>query len=46
MFAGHVGAGLAIALAERRVNVGVVIAAALLLDLLLWLFVLLGWEPA
>jgi hypothetical protein len=30
--------------AERAVNVGVFIAAALLLDLLLWLFVLIGWE--
>jgi len=44
MFAGHIGAGLAIAHAERRVNVGAFIAAALLLDLLLWSFVLLGWE--
>ena len=44
MFAGHIGAGLAIARVERRVNVGAFIAAALLLDLVLWLFVLLGWE--
>ena len=44
MFAGHVGAGLAIAGAERRVNVGVFITAALLLDGVLWLLVLLGWE--
>ena len=44
MFAGHLGAGLAIARAERSVNVGVFVAAALLLDVLLWLFVLLGWE--
>jgi hypothetical protein len=44
MFAGHVGVALAIGRAERRVNVGVFVAAALLLDLLLWLFVLLGWE--
>jgi hypothetical protein len=35
---------LAIGRAEPRVNVGVFIAAALLLDLLLWVFVLLGWE--
>lgn len=44
MFAGHVGTALAIGRAERRVNVGVFIAAALFLDLLLWLFVLIGWE--
>jgi membrane-bound metal-dependent hydrolase YbcI (DUF457 family) len=44
MFAGHVGAGLAIARAERRVNVGVFVAAALLLDGVLSLLVLLGWE--
>lgn len=44
MFAGHVGAALALARAERRVNVGVFVTAALLLDIALWLFVLLGWE--
>jgi hypothetical protein len=44
MFAGHIGAALAIGRAERGVNVGLFVAAALLLDLLLWLFVLLGWE--
>jgi hypothetical protein len=44
MFAGHIGAGLLIARAERRANVGAFIAAALLLDLVLWLFILLGWE--
>jgi hypothetical protein len=44
MFAGHVGAALAIGRAERRVNVGVFVAAALLADIVLWLFVLLGWE--
>src|ERR1700746_1313790 len=44
MFAGHIGAALAIARAERRVNVGIFVVAALLLDLLLWVFVLLGWE--
>src|SRR5262245_36780516 len=44
MFAGHIGVALAIARIERRVNVGVFVAAALLLDLALWLFVLLGWE--
>jgi hypothetical protein len=44
MFAGHVGVALAIGRAERRVNVGVFVVAALLLDLVLWVFVLLGWE--
>jgi hypothetical protein len=44
MFAGHVGAALAIARVERRINLGVFVLAALLLDLVLWLFVLLGWE--
>lgn len=44
MFAGHLGAALIIARAERRVNLGVFVAAALLLDGLLWAFVLLGWE--
>jgi membrane-bound metal-dependent hydrolase YbcI (DUF457 family) len=44
MFAGHVGAGLVIGRAERRVNVGLFVAASLLLDLVLWLFVLFGWE--
>jgi membrane-bound metal-dependent hydrolase YbcI (DUF457 family) len=44
MFAGHIGAGLAIGRADRRINVGVLISAALLLDGVLWLFILLGWE--
>ena len=44
MFAGHIGAALAIGRMERRVNVGVFVASALLLDIGLWLFVLLGWE--
>lgn len=44
MFAGHVGAALALGRAERRVNVGALVAAALLLDIVLWLFVLVGWE--
>ena len=44
MFAGHIGAGLAIGRADRRINVGVLISAALLLDPVLWLFILLGWE--
>ena len=44
MFAGHVGAGLAIGSLERRINVGVFIFAAVLIDFMLWLFVLLGRE--
>jgi hypothetical protein len=44
MFAGHVGAGLAFGSIDRKVNVGVFVSAALLLDALLWTFVLLGWE--
>ena len=44
MFAGHVGAALAIGRAERRVNIGVFITAALLLDLVLWVLVLLDIE--
>ena len=46
MFAGHIGAALAIGRAERRLNVGVFITAALLLDLVLWVLVLLGVESA
>jgi hypothetical protein len=46
MFAGHVGAGLLLGRGARAVNAGVFIAAALLPDLLLWMFVLLGWEDA
>jgi hypothetical protein len=42
MFAGHIGAGLALGRAERGVNVGVFVAAALLLDVVLWLLVLAG----
>jgi hypothetical protein len=44
MFAGHVGAALAIGRAERRMNVGAFVIAALLLDIVLWLLVLAGWE--
>jgi len=44
LFAGHVGAGLALARVERRINPGVFVGAALLLDLVLWPFVLLRWE--
>ncbi len=44
MFAGHVGAALVIGSVERRANVGVFVVAALLLDLVLWLLILSGWE--
>jgi membrane-bound metal-dependent hydrolase YbcI (DUF457 family) len=44
MFAGHIGAALALGRVERRVNLGAFVCAALLLDVVLWLFVLLGWE--
>lgn len=44
MFAGHIGVALAAARIEPRVNVGMFAAASLLLDLLLWLFILVGWE--
>jgi hypothetical protein len=44
VFAGHIGVALAAARSEPRVNVGVYAAAALLLDVLLWLFVLAGRE--
>lgn len=44
MFVGHVGAALAIGRAERSINLGALIFAALLLDVLLWIFVLVGWE--
>jgi hypothetical protein len=44
MLAGHVGAALAIGRAERRVNVGAFVLAAVLLDVVLWVLVLLGSE--
>lgn len=44
MFAGHIGAALAIGRAERRINVGLFVLAAVWLDLVLWLLVLRGWE--
>jgi len=46
MFAGHVGAALVLGRVERRVNVGVLVFAALWLDVVLWAFVLCGWERA
>lgn len=44
MFVGHLGAGLAVKAAEPRWNLGVLFAAALFADLLLWTFVLAGVE--
>lgn len=44
MFAGHIGAALALGRAERRVNVAVFVFAAMLLDFVLWLFVVLRRE--
>lgn len=44
MLSGHIGAALAIGRAERRINLGALVSAALLLDCALWLFVLLGFE--
>lgn len=44
MFAGHVGAGMAIGRVERRINVGTFIFAAMLLDAVLWFLVLVGLE--
>jgi len=44
VLAGHLGAGLAIGRAERGLNVGAFVAAALLLDLVLWILVLVGLE--
>jgi hypothetical protein len=44
MFAGHVGVAMALGRAERRVNLGAFVLAALLMDVALWSFVLLGWE--
>lgn len=44
MFAGHIGVALAAARVEPRVSVGMFAAASLLLDFLLWLFILFGWE--
>ena len=44
MFIGHLGVGLALKRADREVNLGVLVFAALLLDFLLGLFVLAGLE--
>jgi len=44
MFAGHVGAGLALARAARGVNPAAIVFAALLADVVLWVLVLAGVE--
>jgi hypothetical protein len=44
MFVGHLGAGLAATRLAPRVNLGALFLAAMLLDALLWVFVLLGLE--
>jgi len=44
MFVGHIGVALALTRADPRVNSGVLVTAALLLDIVLWAFVLIGWE--
>lgn len=44
MFVGHLGVGLALSATSRRFRLGTLLGAALLLDLLLGLFVLAGWE--
>jgi hypothetical protein len=44
MFVGHIGAGLALKRAEPRLNLGLLVAAALFADLLLWTLVLAGME--
>ncbi len=44
MFVGHVAAGMALKPLGRDINLGVLVFAALLLDVLLWVFVLLGFE--
>jgi hypothetical protein len=44
MFVGHLGAGLAAKRLAPRLNLGVLFLAAMWLDALLWIFVLLGFE--
>lgn len=46
MFAGHVGAALALGRAVPRLNLGGLVLAAMLLDVVLWALVLLGLETA
>jgi membrane-bound metal-dependent hydrolase YbcI (DUF457 family) len=44
MFVGHMGAALALKKADRRINAGLLVFAALWLDIALWLLVLTGVE--
>jgi hypothetical protein len=44
MFVGHLGVGLGAKRLAPEVSLGVLFLAAMLLDALLWVFVLLGWE--
>ncbi len=44
MFVGHLGVGLAMKKADQRINLGLLFFAAMWLDVLLWIFVLLGVE--
>ena len=44
MFAGHLGAGLILKRVNQSVNLGVFFLAALFLDVILWVFILLGIE--
>jgi hypothetical protein len=46
MFAGHVGVAVALGRVERRLNLGALVLAALLLDVVLWILVLAGVEHA
>ncbi len=46
MLVGHLGAGLAAKAAAPRVGLGTLVAAAFLLDIVLWLFVILHIEGA
>jgi len=44
MFVGHLGAGLVAKAADRKINLGILFAAAMLLDAVLWILALAGAE--
>jgi len=46
MLVGHVGAGLAAKAVQPKLNLGTLLAAALLLDIVFWCLLLLGFEAA